>query len=156
MTKIYITSDHHFFHGNIIKYCNRPFKSYQEMNWLMIEKWNEVINPEDIVIHLGDFAFRNKANLIRPLLNGTIILIRGNHDTNVVSEDGFIIVEDKLIINNMILTHRPMLKEDIAEGFINVHGHIHDKKSYEGINMSVERTEYKPVLISEIIQHYGE
>ncbi len=149
MTKVYITSDHHFFHGNIIKYCNRPFKSYQEMNDFMIETWNATVKKEDIVIHLGDFAFRNKANLIRHLLNGTIILIRGNHDANISPNDGFIIIEDKIIIGNLILTHRPL--EDIPQGFINIHGHIHNKESYTGINISVERTDYKPILIDSFI-----
>jgi len=117
----------------------------------MISKWNEVVGENDIVIHLGDFAFRNKASLIRPLLNGTIILIRGNHDLNVGENDGFIIVEDKLIINNLILTHRPMNREDIPSGFVNIHGHIHDKKSYNGINVSVERTNYYPSELNRIL-----
>jgi len=117
----------------------------------MISKWNEVVGENDIVIHLGDFAFRNKASLIRPLLNGTIILIRGNHDLNIRKNDGFIIVEDKLIINNLILTHRPMNREDIPSGFVNIHGHIHDKKSYNGINVSVERTNYYPSELNRIL-----
>lgn len=149
MTEIFITSDHHFFHGNIIKYCNRPFNSYQEMNEFMIKQWNEIISPNDIVIHLGDFAFRNKANLIRPKLNGIIILVKGNHDLSISDKDGFIIVDGDLIINNLILSHRPL--ETIPKGFKNIHGHIHDKESYFGINVSVERTEYKPIKLSQFL-----
>lgn len=149
MSKIFVTSDHHFFHGNIIKYCNRPFASYQEMNDYMIEKWNEVVQEGDIVLHLGDFAFRGKANLIRPQLNGKIILVRGNHDLSVSESDGFIIIEGNLVIGNVIFSHRPLEKEDILEGFINVHGHIHNKTSYNGLNVSVEMTDYKPILIGD-------
>jgi len=148
MTKIYITSDHHFFHGNIIKYCDRPFKDYEEMNDVMIKKWNEVVKEDDIVIHLGDFAFRGKAYLIRPKLNGTIILVKGNHDLNIQDTDGFIIVEGNLIIGNLILSHRPL--EEIPVGFKNIHGHIHNKDSYFGTNVSVEKTDYTPILLESL------
>lgn len=148
--KIFITSDHHFFHGNIIKYCDRPFSSYQEMNEALINKWNSKVSPGDLVIHLGDFAFRGKAKEIRERLNGTIILIKGNHDRNVKAEDGFIIFEDRLIINNMILTHHPLHKEEIPNGFINIHGHIHQHYSYFGINVSVEKTNYAPIELEAL------
>ena len=54
--RIFIIADHHFHHENIIKYCNRPFKSAEEMNSYMIHKWNSVVSEKDIVYHLGDFA----------------------------------------------------------------------------------------------------
>ena len=145
MTKIWIISDTHFFHGNIIKYCNRPFYSYQEMNEYMINSWNSIVSKDDIIIHLGDFAFRNKAKEIREKLNGTIFLIRGNHDLNVSESDGFILIEGRLIIGKYILTHHPLLKEEIPERFTNIHGHIHNKKSFWGLNVSVERTNYEPI-----------
>jgi len=152
MNKIFLTSDHHFFHQNIIKYCNRPFNSYQEMNEVMIKKWNEKVGKDDIVIHLGDFCLfgKDKAKLIREKLNGEIILVMGNHDYENMKDIGFIVVKGNLQIGNLILSHRPLLKEDIPKGFINVHGHIHDKKSYNGINVSVERTNYEPVELKEI------
>jgi calcineurin-like phosphoesterase family protein len=151
MTKIFITSDHHFFHNNIIKYCNRPFRDYEEMNEFMIKKWNEVVREGDIVIHLGDFAFRNKAYLILPRLNGMVVLVRGNHDLNITREDGVIIVEDRIIIGNLIFTHKPLEQIDIPEGFKNIHGHIHDKDSYFGVNVSVEKTNYTPIDIETLI-----
>ena len=69
---------------------------------------------------------------------------RGNHDLNVSNED-FIIVEGNLIIKNLILSHRPLEKNDIPIGMINIHGHVHDKDSYVGINVSVEKTNYEPI-----------
>ena len=53
----FIIADTHFFHENIIDYCDRPFKDWQEMNAVMIERWNEVVTPEDEVYHLGDCIF---------------------------------------------------------------------------------------------------
>jgi len=149
--KIFITSDQHFFHKNIIRYCNRPFKSYQEMNEEMIKRWNDVVGKNDIVIYLGDFAFRNKAKDIRPKLNGIIILIRGNHDKYISKEDDIFVIEGSLKIYNLILSHEPLSKKEIPNGYINIHGHIHNKKSYNGINVSVEMTDYKPVSIDSLI-----
>jgi len=151
MTKIFITSDHHFFHGNIIKYCNRPFKNYKEMNECLIERWNATVGKNDIVFHLGDFAWRGKAKEIRERLNGTIILVKGNHDKFVVAEDGFIVIEGNLIIGRLILSHEPLSARLIPKGYKNVHGHIHDKTSYIGLNVSVERTDYKPILLENCL-----
>lgn len=57
LNKIWITSDTHFFHVNILKYNRPQFKDVDEMNEFIIKQWNECIGPEDIVYHLGDFAF---------------------------------------------------------------------------------------------------
>jgi len=151
MTKIFITADQHFYHGNIIKYCNRPFKTYQEMNEVMIKKWNDKVSENDIVIHLGDFSLfgNEKAKEIRSKLNGTIILIRGNHDYKLTEDCGFIIVEGNLIIGNNILSHKPL--QEIPEGFVNVFGHIHHHKAYSGKCVCVEQTNYEPIELDNII-----
>ena len=53
---LYFSSDHHFFHANVIRYCNRPFGSVQEMNEALILNWNKTVTNDDIVYHLGDFC----------------------------------------------------------------------------------------------------
>lgn len=83
-TNLFFTSDPHFFHTNIIKYTNRPFKSINEMNNTLIENWNNKVPPESVVIVIGDFAFgrctpHNVAEIVKSL-NGNIILVEGNHD----------------------------------------------------------------------------
>jgi len=82
MGKIFFTSDHHFGHANIIKFCNRPFKDVQEMDEVMIQRWNEKVKPNDTVYHLGDFGLTSKENLAAILeqLNGKVHLIVGNHE----------------------------------------------------------------------------
>src|SRR3989344_4017153 len=99
--KIFITADHHFNHKNIIEYCKRPFKTVEEMNETMIERWNRRVGKDDLVIHLGDFGLGNKEkiNEIRKRLNGTIILIKGNHD-RVIKD--FIVVRDSIQIGNLL------------------------------------------------------
>lgn len=85
MGKIFLTSDTHFNHLNILRYESetRPFSSIEEMNEAIIANWNSVVSPEDTVYHLGDF-FMGSYDAIEDILdrlNGTIKLIRGNHDT---------------------------------------------------------------------------
>lgn len=75
-------SDTHFYHTNIIRFCERPFSATQEMNEYMIAQWNERVKPGDIVMHYGDLATprsKDATNLLGRL-NGHIILVRGNHD----------------------------------------------------------------------------
>lgn len=78
---IYFTSDPHYYHINVIKYCNRPFSSVEEMNEMMIKYWNDTVTPEDTVYCLGDFsmAFR-PVEVFTKRLNGTKYLVPGNHD----------------------------------------------------------------------------
>lgn len=78
----FFTSDTHFYHTNILKYCNRPFKNTEEMNAILIEKWNAKVKKDDVIWHLGDFCFGGKDNIkeIFPKLNGKINLVLGNHD----------------------------------------------------------------------------
>src|SRR3989344_4198295 len=93
--KIFIISDTHFHHKNIIEYSNRPFKSVEEMDSEMIRRWNNKIGKEDIVIHLGDFALGNEKEVkeLKDSLNGTILLLMGNHDHKVMRKAGFIIIK---------------------------------------------------------------
>lgn len=78
---IYFTSDSHFWHNNVIKYCNRPYETVEQMNEDMVKKWNNVIKPDDEVYHLGDFslAFRS-VEIYSNRLIGKKYLIPGNHD----------------------------------------------------------------------------
>ena len=79
---VYFTADTHFFHHNIIKYCNRPFRNVAEMNAAMIARWNAQVGKGDRVYHLGDVSFGGLAETFRLLaeLNGEICLVSGNHD----------------------------------------------------------------------------
>lgn len=78
----WFTSDHHFWHRNIITYCNRPFRSVEEMNRTLIQRWNEKVQPEDTVYYLGDFSMSRKGlDQIVPALTGKKILVPGNHDS---------------------------------------------------------------------------
>lgn len=132
---------------NIIKYCNRPYKNKIEMNEDIIKNWNEVVTDEDIIYHLGDFALGSKDDFekITKRLKGKKILIRGNHDVkaSIYEELGFIVLKNapiRLDKEKLLLSHTPIADKQIPEGYINVHGHIHNKP----LNVINEKTEYPP------------
>jgi calcineurin-like phosphoesterase family protein len=85
---IYFSSDHHFNHRNIIKYSNRPFSCVEEMNEIMLERWNKTIKPSDTVYYLGDLSFGdfNYTEKLIKSLNGTIFYLFGNHDRLIKKE----------------------------------------------------------------------
>lgn len=83
--KLFFTSDSHFNHFNIAKYCHRPFETRQEMNNALIDGWNNTVPEDGIVVHCGDFTLIHHPDIKEYLkltkkLNGRILLCRGNHD----------------------------------------------------------------------------
>lgn len=76
---LYVTSDLHLGHWNVVKYCKRPFHSIDEHDRAIISNWNNIVNKDDTVIICGDFAFKNHNHYITAL-KGKKILILGNHD----------------------------------------------------------------------------
>ncbi len=161
----WIISDTHFFHENIGRYCKRP-ENWQE---LIIKNWNDLISPEDTVLHLGDFALGKKSNFewLIGILNGRLILIQGNHDrlsqtyceahgVSLVKNSFQFVLEPQI---NLVFSHRPIVP--LEDDWINLHGHIHNvPPPPEGsnlgpnhINMSVEVREYRPWMLKDIIFH---
>lgn len=82
----HFTSDVHQYHKNIIKYSDRPFTSVEEMNYKIIENWNRVVKPEDVVWQLGDFCFAkiDKIEEFLSQLNGQKYAVLGNHDDEII------------------------------------------------------------------------
>lgn len=80
--RVFFTADQHFGHRNIIDFCDRPFKDVDHMNEMLIKNWNDTVAPEDTVFVLGDFAMGKIYTTVQlaRLLNGTKILVTGNHD----------------------------------------------------------------------------
>jgi len=169
---IFVTSDHHFFHRNLIALVGRPFQSEYGMNRHMVEQWNKVIHPEDLVVHVGDFSAGlkgRKKELIKLTkeLNGERMLILGNHDhfTEEYYLDvlGFSYVDFFYIYKDIMFSHYPLVQNpkypneqidllvEIAKenkSKLILHGHQHNPayKNYENhFNVCVDRHEYKPI-----------
>ena len=83
MNDIFFISDTHWYHNNIIRLCERPFESIAEMNEVLVNNWNNIVRPGDIVYHVGDFINPRgtRANKFLDRLNGTVFLAQGNHDS---------------------------------------------------------------------------
>ena len=79
----WFTSDWHLGHYNIIRYCNRPFKTTQEMDDTILTNYNSLVRPGDMVFHLGDFCFKcDPRNYFKRINTKQINIIWGNHDRN--------------------------------------------------------------------------
>lgn len=139
---VFFTSDTHFSHDNIIRYCNRPYKDIYHMNEEIISNWNRVVKPNDIVFHLGDFMFGDVTTFhsIRDRLNGKIYLIMGNHDWKILNQhiidDAFEGVYNQLKITvdgqTIYLNHFPYLAFDGIyrdKPTWQLFGHVHSDKN---------------------------
>lgn len=173
---IWVTSDTHFNHANIIKYCNRPFSSVEEMNETIIANWNKVVSEDDAVYHLGDFALGDKSLVPDFLerLNGYKEFLMGNHDNsnimlemckqglieNISWEDVIKVGKKTIILNHFPFgslpdpaTNRPIIQ---------LHGHVHstpDKPwNYfdNQYDVGVDNNNFTPVNLAELLDkiHY--
>lgn len=166
---IWVISDTHFSHTNIIEYCKRPFANAKEMDEALIENWNSVVKPQDKVYHLGDVYMTAKReyieHILRYRLNGHKRLILGNHDNgkDQVLQRSF----EKIDVWRMfpefglLLTHVPVHESTLHKTgrrdqpdfkLLNVHGHIHERSapSKDHRVVCVEHTNYTPVNIEEL------
>lgn len=156
MRDIWVTSDTHFGHANIIKYCDRPFKDEHHMNEALVDNWNSAVKPGDIVYHLGDVYFRDPSVLDR--LTGQKCLILGNHDNgtdqNLQRHFKKILVWRMFPEYGLLMTHVPVHEDtlNVNKCPVNVHGHIHERvlPDQRYINVSVEQTNYTPVHIDTL------
>ena len=128
--KTYLFSDSHLNHSQIATYCDRP----ENFTDLIELRWNQVVKPEDLVIHLGDFAIGGAKGLAGAIdilnrLNGRKVLVRGNHDKHKANTwwmtHCFDFACDSMVFRSCWLTHEPA--KALPEGCIlNLHGHLHN------------------------------
>ena len=158
--KTWFTSDWHLGHKNIIKYCNRPFETVEEMDKTIIDNFNKLVKSEDVVFFLGDFAFdKEYYRKYQDILNGNWIFIRGNHDhSHLPYKIEELILE--LGKHETLLIHDPYLYEETIKRHLV--GHIHQKWktkiTEEGnilINVGVDVWDFKPVEQEEIINLFN-
>ena len=78
----FFVGDEHYRHAKIIEYCDRPFDSVEEMDETIISRNNELVRPNDTVVHAGDFTLapEHVARRFIERLNGEHIFIKGSHD----------------------------------------------------------------------------
>jgi calcineurin-like phosphoesterase family protein len=163
VANIFITSDPHFGHENILGFTKddgtsmRSFNTVQQMDDTIIDRWNAVVRPQDKVYVLGDIAMKRQYIATIARANGHKRLVRGNHDI-FRTKDYLPFFEEIYAsrkLENLFLTHIPIHPESLRYDWINVHGHVHNNvpalhfgKRY--INVSTEVTNYTPLAIEQV------
>ncbi len=161
----FVTSDNHWGHANVIKYSKRPFSDVYEMNESMIDAWNKKVPKGAVVYHLGDFAFmkpKKIVNLIRRL-NGSIRLVKGNHDKGVLNPEVkkcFAWIKDYYESKTddgtkVVMCHYPFMTWNKSHhGSWNLHGHCHGSLKApptKRMDVGVDTTsDYAPYSFSEV------
>ena len=166
MPATWLISDTHFGHD---KTCTvfkrddgsplRPFKDAEEMDEHMVKSWNERVNKNDKVYHLGDVVIARKSlNMLRRL-NGDKVLIKGNHDIFKLKDytEHFRDIRGYHVMSGLILSHVPVHPDSIERFGCNVHGHLHyrrvmikDKIDPRYFNVSVECIGFAPILLEDL------
>lgn len=158
---IWIITDTHFGHNNIITLCGRP-RNYED---LIIKSWKDNVDLSDTIIHIGDIRFgRNSEHWDYKIqeLPGIKILVKGNHDRNsnrrYTEELGWALVVEALQIQTefgqLLITHRPATAGDWD---INLHGHCHNGEETiddgrKRILFALEYDGYKVQLLNQFLQ----
>ena len=162
----WFTADTHFGDKKIIHLAHRPFKNVDTMDRILIQNWNARVKPEDIVYHIGDFCYRGVSKYSKYLekLNGTIIVIKGNHDRN----NGVKTILESATIKHgghrLYLVHRPFNCNPNIK--INLVGHVHKNWKFRVkrcglfkkvilINVGVDVHNFRPVNINELLSEYS-
>jgi calcineurin-like phosphoesterase family protein len=166
---IFFTSDTHFAHRNIITLCNRPFNSIEEHDAKLINNWNSIVNQNDTIYHLGDFALGHEEHILSIIkrLNGNKVLIQGNHDKHGERvKKCFMIIKDFLGIYipyenkklYIFLCHYPMMSWNRScHGSLHLHGHVHGRlnektKDKRMLDVGVDSWNYIPVSLDDVIK----
>ena len=142
MTNYYI-GDLHLGHENAMrKFDNRPFKTLDEQDQIIIENINKVVTPQDNLYFFGDVSYytpAKTADLLEQLKCKNLFLLRGNHDR--MAKDGRCkklfqgIYDIKQIEDSgrtVILCHYPiMMWNGQHRGSIHLYGHTHNSKEHD-------------------------
>ena len=162
---VWVFSDLHLGHDNIIGYRNRPFRDVGHMDNALFDRWAGALDweaPGATLVCVGDVAFKRgmtEGNFARiAAMPGRKILVPGNHDFSGTGElrvEGFDEACALLYARGdpkLVFTHVPLRADHLPAGWVNVHGHMHDDPPTETphINVSVEQLDYSPVALSRL------
>ena len=153
----WFTADEHLGHENIIKYCNRPFSTVEEMDATIIDNYNQVVLKDDIVVHAGDFCWLNNFKDVYKIyvqkLNGTQIFLRGSHDHWLPYSSKYIWtkrIEGQLVV----VCHYAMLRWPGSHyNSWQLFGHSHGRLVAEGkqYDIGVDNNNFYPVSFDQLV-----
>ena len=160
MFDIFFTADTHFNHWssperNIIKYCNRPFASIEEMDMSLIQKWNAKVGKKDKIYIAGDFALCKKELLpYYMVLNGEKIFIKGDHD-RLFSEDLPYIMNLTIYNQPLTICHwcmRVWSRSHYNAWHLYGHSHGHLEPIGKSWDIGVDNNSFAPLSWDEIVE----
>lgn len=163
--KTFLISDTHFGHKGVTQFLRedgtklRPWDSVEEMDEALIANWNKVVSPNDKVYHLGDVVINRKALKTLWRLNGTKVLIKGNHDLFKLDEytPFFKDIRAYHVLDKFLLAHIPVHPDSLERWKGQIHGHLHANKVDDPryFNVSVENINYTPIDFEAIREYYA-
>ena len=117
--KLYI-SDWHYGHNNILAFDNRPFKTVEDMNAALVERWNAAVHPGDTVYILGDMFWCNMQEAISVLnqLNGQVFLIKGSFSRSSSRSRSIWRLRTPTVRLSSVITQSRVLRTTITAGII--------------------------------------
>jgi len=154
---IYFTSDMHLGHKNIIKYSDRPFKSVEEMDEEIINRFNSVVKSDDVVYDLGDLCLSN-FNVYKHRFNGTLIRIKGSHDRDIKEPRMMVVTPENLFDEyrnpiSITLCHYAMRSWERSHyATWHLYGHHHGKLPPYGLSfdVGVDCWNFYPVSLDQV------
>lgn len=160
---IYFTSDHHFGHSGARAFYRRPFETVAEMDRRMVARWNALVQPDDDVWHLGDFAVRQPPARVAALLSelhGRKHLVVGNNDDAAVTDcANWNSVQPYTEVTAggtlLVLCHYPFRTwRDMGKGAINLHGHSHGRLRPQPrqFDVGVDVRDFQPVPFDALVR----
>jgi len=161
--KIYFFSDAHFDHGNIIRYCKRPFHSVTQMNRELVKRWNNTVRENESIYFLGDMTYgrhRHPIDYWLGKLHGEINYVRGNHDTDIINRAS--VIAPRHGIKNgdfkFLVMHDPYRPFGYTDWII--HGDKHNNSLHrypfinqktKTVNVCAELVNYTPISLGRLI-----
>lgn len=173
---IFYTSDLHIGHANILRYCNRPFQTVDEMNETLVENWNQKVCCSDTVYVLGDLFFRNRLPAVNYLesMKGRKHLIIGNHDMGWMKRTDLLKYFESVSMmaeitdsgRKITLCHYPLLAWNrCGKGAYHIYGHVHNQMDYgygpilaampNAFNACVDVNGFEPVSFEELAENHA-
>ncbi|WHQ72059.1 metallophosphoesterase [Methylorubrum extorquens] len=161
---VYVTADLHLGHPQILDHCARPFRSIEEHDRGLVDRWNNRITDADDIFVLGDFALGLSARELRRVfseLRGRKHLIVGNHDGPKVTGLPWAsppreILRVTLERQQLFLSHYPARSwPGMHAGTLHLYGHVHGaiQDTRHSCDVGVDRWNYRPVTLREIREH---
>lgn len=184
----FFISDLHFGHVNALAFDNRPFATIEKHDEYIINGWNSTAGIDDDVYLLGDISWYGSVKTLEIFnqLNGSIHLIKGNHDLKLLKNPElrarFMEIVDYKELElekgkKIVLSHYPIpCYNKHHHGWIHLYGHVHNGVEWNlmesikrqmmeiyqipcemyNVGAMLPYINYKPRTLEEVIQGYKE